>query len=60
MNRLSLILLSLVLPLISLAQSYTAKEIIKLADDKNRGLSSKGEMTMTIDRPDWSRSVTMK
>ena len=42
------------------AQSYTAKEIIKLADDKNRGLSSKGEMTMTIVRPDWSRSVTMK
>jgi hypothetical protein len=42
------------------AQNYSAKEIIKLADDKNRGLSSKGEMTMTIVRPDWSRSVTMK
>jgi outer membrane lipoprotein-sorting protein len=42
------------------AQTYSAKEIIKLADDKNRGLSSKGEMTMTIVRPDWSRAVTMK
>jgi outer membrane lipoprotein-sorting protein len=42
------------------AQNYSAKEIIKLADDKNRGLSSKGEMTMTIVRPDWSRSVSMK
>jgi len=60
MNRLSLILLSFVMPLIILAQSYTAKEIIKLADDKNRGFSSKGEMTMTIVRPGWSRSVTMK
>jgi len=45
---------------VSFAQTYTAKEIIKLADDKNRGLSSKGEMTMTIVRPDWSRAVTMK
>ena len=52
-----------VLALISgyvVAQNYSAKEIVKLADDKNRGLSSKGEMTMTIVRPDWSRSVTMK
>jgi hypothetical protein len=42
------------------AQNFTAREIIKKADDKSRGLSSKGEMTMTIERPDWSRTVGMK
>lgn len=41
-------------------QTLTAKEIIKKADDKNRGLTSQGEMTMTIVRPTWTRSVTMK
>jgi outer membrane lipoprotein-sorting protein len=56
------LLLSIIafLSIIVSAQNYTAKEIIKLADDKNRGLSSKGEMTMTIVRPDWTRSVKMK
>jgi outer membrane lipoprotein-sorting protein len=56
------LLLSIIafLSIIVSAQNYTAKEIIKLADDKNRGLSSKGEMTMTIVRPDWTRSVNMK
>jgi outer membrane lipoprotein-sorting protein len=43
-----------------MAQQLTAKEIVKKADDKVRGLSSRGEMTMTIFRPDWKRSVTMK
>jgi outer membrane lipoprotein-sorting protein len=42
------------------AQSLTAKEIIKKADDKNRGESSKGEMTMSVVRPKWDRTVTMK
>jgi outer membrane lipoprotein-sorting protein len=56
------LLLSIIafLSIIVSAQNYTAKEIIKLADDKNRGLSSKGEMTMTIVRTDWTRSVKMK
>jgi len=44
----------------SFAQTLTAKEIVTKADDKNRGLSSRGEMTMTIVRPDWTRTVTMK
>lgn len=43
-----------------LAQNLSPKDIVRKADDKNRGLSSKGEMTMTIVRPDWNRSVTMK
>ncbi len=42
------------------SQELTAKEIVKKADDKERGLTSKGEMTLTIIRPDWSRSISMK
>jgi outer membrane lipoprotein-sorting protein len=57
----------LILPLLMLAgwqscfaQELTAKEIIQKADDKTRGLSSQGTMTMTVIRPDWSRTITMK
>lgn len=42
------------------AQTLTAKEIVQKADDKSRGLTSQGEMTMTIMRPTWTRSITMK
>jgi len=42
------------------AQTMTEKEIVKKADDKMRGLTSQGEMTMTIVRPSWSRTITMK
>lgn len=42
------------------AQTLTAKEIVKKADDKSRGITSQGEMTMTIVRPAWTRSITMK
>ncbi len=42
------------------AQILTATEIIKKADEKSRGLTSQGEMTMTIVRPAWTKSVTMK
>jgi hypothetical protein len=42
------------------AQTLTAKEIVKKADDKSRGLTSQGEMVMTIVRPTWTRSVTLK
>jgi len=40
------------------AQDITA--IIKEADEKFRGSSSIGEMTMIIERPSWSRTVSMK
>ena len=36
------------------------KEIIRKADEKFRGSSSQGEMTMIIERPSWSRTVSMK
>jgi outer membrane lipoprotein-sorting protein len=42
------------------AQELTAVEIIKKADEKNRGKTSQGEMTMTIIRPKWERSISMK
>ena len=42
------------------AQTLTAKEIVQKADQKSRGLTSQGEMTMTIIRPTWSRAVTLK
>ncbi len=42
------------------SQEMTAKEIIDKADKKNRGLSSKGTMSMTIVRPSWSRTIVMK
>jgi outer membrane lipoprotein-sorting protein len=42
------------------AQTLTAKDIVQKADAKNRGITSQGEMTMTIVRPTWTRSITMK
>lgn len=42
------------------SQGLTAREIVKKADDKSRGETSRAEMTMTIVRPDWSRSLSMK
>ncbi|MDH3381310.1 MAG: outer membrane lipoprotein-sorting protein [Flavobacteriaceae bacterium] len=42
------------------SQSMTAAEIIKKADEKQRGKSSKGNFTMIIERSSWSRSITMK
>jgi outer membrane lipoprotein-sorting protein len=41
------------------SQGLSAEEIIKKADDKNRGLSSQGTLTMTVIRPEWTRTITM-
>lgn len=41
-------------------KTQTAKEIIKIADEKARGLNSYAELSMKIIRPDWSREMTMK
>jgi outer membrane lipoprotein-sorting protein len=41
-------------------QNLSATDIVKKADDKTRGLSSQGEMTMTMVRTGWQRSLTMK
>ncbi len=42
------------------ARDPVAKEIIRKADEKSRGKSSQGTMTLTIVRPDWKRSLTFK
>ena len=42
------------------SQNLSAEEIVKKADDKTRGLSSQGEMTMTMVRTGWERSLSMK
>ncbi len=42
------------------SQELTAKEIVTIADEKNRGETMQGEMTMTIVRPKWERTVSMK
>lgn len=42
------------------AQSLSAKEIIRKADEKGRGKTSTGSMTLTIIRPDWTRSISLK
>jgi len=40
--------------------AQTAKEIVKMADDKMQGESNRSEMRMTIVRPSWKREITMK
>lgn len=41
-------------------QDINIEEIVRQADEKFRGTSSKGELTMIIERPSWSRTVSMK
>lgn len=42
------------------SQDLTAIEIIKKADEKQRGEYNQGEVKMSIIRPDWTREITMK
>jgi outer membrane lipoprotein-sorting protein len=44
----------------ALGQEFTATDIIRKAMDHYRGLTSYAELTMTIHRPDWERSMTMQ
>ena len=59
MKYLALVLLSVANLQGLYAQGLSADEIIKKADEKNRGLSSQGTLTMTVIRPDWTRTITM-
>jgi len=63
MNFRSVLLLSLVAFTIlvgSLTEAQEAKEIITRADAKSRGRYLEQELRMTITRPDWERTLTMK
>ena len=42
------------------AEEFSAKEWVVAAMDHWRGKTSYGEMTMTIHRPDWQRSMSMR
>jgi outer membrane lipoprotein-sorting protein len=54
------ILTLLLLPFFLLTMAQNLEEIIRTADEKFRGTSSYGELTMIIERPGWSRTVSMK
>ena len=41
-------------------EDLTAKDIVRIADEKNRGETMTGEMSMTIVRPKWERTISMK
>jgi outer membrane lipoprotein-sorting protein len=42
------------------AESCDARQLVKAAMDHWRGVNSYSEMTMTIHRPDWERSMSMR
>jgi len=44
----------------TMAQTIDIKEIIRKSDEKFRGTSSSGSFSMTIERPTWSRTISMK
>jgi outer membrane lipoprotein-sorting protein len=46
--------------IVPLSYAQDAKEIVKKADELMRSNSSYSEMTMTIVKPDWSRTISMK
>ena len=54
-----LMLLALYIPS-GFAQDLTATEIVQKADNLQRGKTSQVEMSMTIIRPKWQRTITMK
>lgn len=44
----------------SFSQNMDIKEIVRKADEKMSGTSSTGSFSMTIERPTWSRTISMK
>jgi len=57
--RLFILLLGILFLSPSMAQEPDAAQLIRNAMDHWRGLTSYSDMTMTIHRPDWERSMTM-
>ncbi len=60
MKKLIFSLMGISLSLALSAQLLSAFDIVKKADSNLRGESSYSEMTMTIVRPTWQRSISMK
>ncbi|HEY9113397.1 MAG TPA: outer membrane lipoprotein-sorting protein [Bacteroidales bacterium] len=59
-NRILIAVIFLLTGLGLQSQEPTALDIIKIADEKNRGENMIGEMTMSIVRPKWERTISMK
>ena len=53
------LLLLLFSPMVNAAAGPDARDIIRDAINHYRGLTSYSEMTMTIHRPDWERTMSM-
>ena len=60
MKSLLRVLVFWLIPVFAQAESIDPRELIQGAMDHWRGLSSYSEMTMTIHRPDWERSMSMR
>lgn len=60
MDKVLSILVSLLILTTTVLNAQDATEIVRRADLQLRGESSETEMTMLIERPTWSRSVSMK
>lgn len=60
MDKVFGLLVALLMLITPCAKAQDAAEIVRLADLQLRGESSETEMTMLIERPTWSRSVSMK
>ena len=58
--HLRLLLLIFLVPAAAWGQERDATQIVRDAINHWRGLSSYGEMTMTIHRPDWERTMSME
>jgi outer membrane lipoprotein-sorting protein len=58
MKNIFAILILVITNLVSWGQNV--EEIVKKADEKMRGNSSQGEFTMIIERPSWTREISMK
>lgn len=60
MVRITLLVISICIISMASVVAQDVKEIVKRADEKFRGVSSQSEMTMVIQRPAWSRTISMK
>ncbi|RUT72867.1 outer membrane lipoprotein-sorting protein [Ancylomarina longa] len=60
MNKTLSIIILCFLSFSGFTQQLDVKNLVKEADEKMRGTSSKSNFSMTIERPGWSRTVKMK
>ena len=56
----AVIFIAILSPFLQATSELTALEIIKKANDLRYGETSKGEMDMTLIRPSWKRTISMK